>query len=195
MTLYSPISFITCRPQMCCRQQTASCFLLLSLCSGCWKPLGRSSTEPQLSDRNKTSPTQSTSTSERLHFSFSCCLSHFSFSLPLASEAEHRGMRCSRWGEGTNRQWFTNGVWSVVGDSYSEDRQDFAHKLEFEVSKGRITQVLHQVSAILWLLAPGQKFGWLIIWQLCLAHHISTWQPPNSLMSAGALLLHKNDKS
>lgn len=26
-----------------------------------------------------------------------------------------------------------NGVWSVVGDSYSEDRQDFVHKLEFEV--------------------------------------------------------------
>lgn len=42
-----------------------------------------------------------------------------------------------------------NGVWSVVGDSYSEVRQDFVHKLEFEVSKGRITQVLHQVSAIL----------------------------------------------
>lgn len=43
----------------------------------------------------------------------------------------------------------TNGVWSVVGDSYSEVRQDFVHKLEFEVSKGRFAQVLHQVSVIL----------------------------------------------
>jgi len=31
-----------------------------------------------------------------------------------------------------------NGVWSVVGDPYCGDRQDFVHKLEFEVSKGKI---------------------------------------------------------
>ncbi len=33
---------------------------------------------------------------------------------------------------------YTNGVWSVVGDPYCGDRQDFVHKLEFEVSKGKI---------------------------------------------------------
>lgn len=60
----------------------------------------------------------------------------------------------------------------MVGDSYS----DFVHKLEFEVSKGRITQVLHQVSAILWLLAPGQAFGWLIIRQSSPVHHFPASQ-------------------
>lgn len=45
------------------------------------------------------------------------------------------------------------GQWSKI----PIQKIDFVHKLEFEVSKGRITQVLHQVSAILWLLAPGVR--------------------------------------
>lgn len=38
--------------------------------------------------------------------------------------------------EGTNRQWLQMefGQWSEI--SYCEDRQDFVHKLEFEVSTG-----------------------------------------------------------
>lgn len=64
-------------------------------------------------------------------------------------------MKCSHWGEGTNRQRLQMefGQWSEI----PIQKIDFVHKLEFEVSKGRITQVLHQVSAILWLLAPGAR--------------------------------------
>lgn len=65
------------------------------------------------------------------------------------------------------------GQWSEI----PIQKIDFVHKLEFEVSKGRITQVLHQVSAILWLLAPGQGV-WVTDYKTELsAHHISTWQP------------------
>lgn len=111
-----------------------------------------------------------------LYFDFYsvCC---FLRRLPLRSGLGK--MKCSHWGEGTNRQWLQMefGQWSEI----PIQKIDFVHKLEFEVSKGRITQVLHQVSAILWLLAPGHEFGWLIIRQDALVHLISTWQPPTCI--------------
>lgn len=84
--------------------------------------------------------------------------SHFDFywaSLLLAFRTGLGEMKCSHWGEGTNRQRLEMefAQWSEI----PIQKIDFVHKLEFEVSKGRFTQVLHQVSAILWLLAPGAR--------------------------------------
>jgi len=75
-----------------------------------------------------------------------------------------------------------NGVWSVVGDPYCGDRQDFVHKLEFEVSKGKIGR---GVTSTLWLLAPGRRYGWLII-----GHDIAASYRTEEMIRAGHVLCH-----
>lgn len=161
MTLYSPISSIYCSSLfLSCRQHMVSfCFTLINVNKLLDVPDRHISTVLQKDVTSPPNSLYSASLSTPPWWSgssglqTSCILTFTGLRLPLAFRIGLGEMKCSHWGEGTNRQRLQMefAQWSEI----PIQKIDFVHKLEFEVSKGRITQVLHQVSAILWLLAPG----------------------------------------